>query len=76
MTSDRPWTYSDAGDWIIRTRPARPGNGRAWFGYAKRRADGFCADNAVEEPINHDVYFEFGDTQAEVVAKLKREVMH
>lgn len=73
---NQPWTYHSAGDWIIRTQPNRSGSGGAWFGYAKRRRDGFCADDAVSEPISHDVYFEFGDTEAEVALKLKRELLN
>jgi len=70
------WTYHDAGEWQIRTRPAREPTNEPWYGEAKRKSDGEFAKHALLEPTNCDIYFEFGRDEAEVVRKLKRELLN
>lgn len=78
--SDQSWSHHDAGEWKIRTRPSRSGaavlDGHAWYGEAKRKADGEWAEHALKEPVDCDIYFNFGATESDVVAKLRREVCH
>lgn len=73
--SARDWNYHDVGDWLIRTQPSQQRRSE-WFGEAKRKADGPFAEHALAEPINCDIYFEWADTESDVVLKLKRELLH
>ncbi len=70
----RDWTHHDAGDWMIRARPQR--DGAAWYGEAKRKADGPFAKHALYEPWHLEIHFEFADTESAVVQKLRREIAH
>lgn len=72
--SGREWTHHEAGDWAIRARPKEKGEG--WYGEAKRKADGPFAEHALLEPPRCEIHFEFADTEADVVAKLRRELTH
>lgn len=72
MTSARDWQHHEAGDWAIRARPKSEGPG--WYAEAKRKSDGPFAEHALLESWHLDIHFEFADTEAAVVAKLRRQL--
>ncbi len=64
----------EAGGFVFRVRDAGrrcPAEDTRFEAAAKRVAEPFVADELLFEPLNHDVWFEFGSSPEEALGKLK-----
>ncbi len=69
--------FDACGGYVFRAYRVTPGaENRAWLAEAKRADQPFCAQHALAEPLDHDVWFEFGRTSDEALRKLKAELLH